>query len=194
MDRPLHTGFQQWAAMKHATGNEQTPSTGTASLSQTSSSVLEQDGSPKPQHRETAASAYLHLPLTNPPKQPNDPEAVTDDDDDAAASQALRSYYVPPQQVCKNGAQPTAVCGKWSPALNDPPQQPSTRGATGPYKCPRCDVGFSRIDSARQHFPQCIDTNGNPNCDAWTDHSSYWAGVAARRAARVEYKGKVYRP
>lgn len=198
MDRPPHTGIQQWAAMKQTTGTEPTPSTSTASLSQTTSSTSEQDPSFKPQHRKAAASAYLHLPLTDPPKQSNAPEAATDDDADAddddatVTSQAPRTYYVPPQQVCKNGARPTPVCGKYSPALNDPPKQPPTRDGTGPCKCPRCGFGFSRIDSVRVHFPQCVATNGNPDCDAWTDHRSYWAGVAARRAARNAQS--VYRP
>ena len=192
MERPPHTGIQQWAAMKHTAEQGPTPSNSTPlSVFQTSSSALEQESSCKPQRRKEA-SAYLHLPVTNPPKQSNIPETATDNDDDDA-SQGPRSYHVPPQQVCKDGAKPTAVCGKWSPALNDPPKQPSTRDGNGPCKCPRCKVGFSRIDSVRLHFPQCVAMNGNPDCDSWTDHRSYWTGVAARRAAG---KGadRVYRP
>lgn len=148
----------------------------TRSMSQ-ALSTAEPPSSPSPQHR--SASAYLHLPVAQPLRS-EPPQAATD------APQAPVRWHVPPQQVCKDGATPTLVCGRYSPALNDPPKQPSTRGGSGPYKCPRCHVGYSRIDSVRQHFPHCIALNGNPDCDSWTDDDSYAAGVADRSTSRVE--------
>ena len=42
----------------------------------------------------------------------------------------------------------------------------------------------------RQHFPSCIATNGNPECDAWTDDDSYEAGRAARKTTRTDVEGE----
>ena len=138
-------------------------STRTPSVPSTSS-ASKQDASTNHQHRK--ASAYLHLPVTNPPR-------------------ALALWEVPPQQVCKPGATPTAVCGRYSTSLQNPPMQPK-RGRQGPYKCPRCCTGYSRVDTVRAHFPSCIALNGNPDCLSWTDHDTYAAGVAERNASRAE--------
>lgn len=160
--------------MRKATDKGRTTiSNGTPSMPEMSS-ASESPSSHNPRHRKP--SAYLHIPVTQP--QASDPPH--------AANLALTLWHVPPQQVCKDGATPTAVCGRYSTALNDPPVNPITRGGTGPYKCPRCHVGYSRIDTVRQHFPHCIALNGNPDCLSWTDDDSYAAGVADRSASKVE--------
>ncbi len=43
----------------------------------------------------------------------------------------------------------------------------------GPFKCPRCHYGYSKVEGVRKHFPKCVALNGNPRCNAWTDHHSY---------------------
>lgn len=139
-------------------------------------SASESPSSHNPRHR--AASAYLHLPVSRP--QPsNPPQAAA-----IHASQDLTLWQV---QVCEDGATPTAVCGRYSPALNDPPV---SKGGAGPYKCPRCGGGYSRIDTVRRHFPHCVTLNGNPDCLSWTDDGSYAAGVVDRSTSRVDGKVK----
>ncbi|KAL9136783.1 MAG: hypothetical protein Q9175_002020 [Cornicularia normoerica] len=123
----------------------------------------------------TVAVKPESTPRTRPQQQPADPPQPA-----PSASQPQTLWQV---AVCKDRATPTAVCGRYSTALND---LPIPGGGTGPYRCPRCHGGFSRIDSVRQHSPKCIALNGNPNCLAWTDDGSYAAAVAARSATRVD--------
>lgn len=173
MERPLYTGIQQWAATRGTA--RKVPTTATASNSTPSMPEMwtasESPSSHNRQHR--TASAYLHLPVTRP--QPSDPPQAAG----IIASQDLTLWQV---QVCEDGAKPTAVCGRYSPALRDPPV---SKGSAGPYKCPRCRGGHSRIDSVRQHFALCIRLNGNPDCLSWTDDSSYAVGVADRSTSRA---------
>ena len=159
MERPPYTGIKQWAAMRRAAAKDPTTtsSNGAAKLPRTSS-ALECSFPPYSSQflRRRTASAYLHLPVTKPQPEPSD----------------LALWRLPLQQVCKDGAKPTEVCGRYLPALRDPPKKPRSKD-TGPYKCPRCDYGYARIQSLRKHFPSCVALNGNPDCDAWTDHDSY---------------------
>lgn len=68
----------------------------------------------------------------------------------------------------------TEVCGIFSPSLHDPPLQPQGNSHLGnhPYHCPRCDTTYSRSHTVKQHFPRCIETNGNPSSLRWFDHES----------------------
>ena len=154
MERPLYTGIERWAAMKQAAAKgpaaTTTTSNGAASVPQTSSAL---ESSSSQNLRRRTASAYQHLPVPRP--QPSTPVI----------------WHIPPQPVCKGGEKPTPVCGKWSPALRDPPRKPR-RKDTGPYRCPRCNFGYARIRGLRDHFPRCVALNGNPDCDSWTDDDS----------------------
>ncbi len=130
-------------------------------------------GGPSPQtSRNPTASAYMHIPV----------HITITQDQSATRSQAEFNarWYLPPQEVCKEGAKPTPVCGRWSKDLNDPAKKPKNKDA-GPFKCPRCHYGYSKVEGVRKHFPKCVALNGNPRCDAWTDHHSYDAGAATRR-------------
>ena len=171
MERPPYTGIEQWAAMRRAAAKDlaTTTSNGAASLPRTSSaweSSSSSSSSLSQTLRRRTASAYMHLPATNPQPKPS----------------GLALWHLPLQQVCKGGAEPTPVCGRYSPALRDPPKKPRSKD-TGPYRCPRCNYGYARIQSLRKHFPRCVALNGNPDCDAWTDHHSYPAGA---RSASVQ--------
>ena len=68
----------------------------------------------------------------------------------------------------------TEVCGIFSPSRNEPPHKP--RGADPlakfQYRCPRCNVSYTRSNTVKQHFPRCIETNGNPDSLRWFDHAS----------------------
>ena len=171
MGRPPHTGIQQWASMKQ-TGihGPVTNSNHVCGFTQISLG-LESSSSHDPQHR--TASAYMHIPVTRP-QFSDDPKATAD------ASPSPVTWHVPPQQVCKDGAKPTPVCGRYSAGLQDPPKKPKGQGG-GPFKCPRCGFGYMKIHYVRSHFPRCVALNGNPDCDAWTDLASYDAGVATKR-------------
>lgn len=163
--------------MKQAARRGPAPSILTPYVPQTSS-ASKQDASTN--HRQRTASAYYHLPVT--PPQPSDLHQST-----TKAPQAFAPWVVRTQQVCKGAATPTVVCGRYSTSLHDPAKQPkATRAGKGQYKCPRCQTGYSRIDSVRQHFPSCIALNGNPDCLSWTDDDSYAAGVVNRSASRAE--------
>lgn len=165
MERPPYTGIQQWAAMRRAAarGLVTTTPNGAVSLPQTSSALVPSSSSSSSSSqtlRRRTAPAYMHLPVTD--AQPK--------------TSGLALWHLPLQQVCKGGAKPTPVCGRYSPALRDPPKKPRSKD-TGAYRCPRCNYGYARIQSLRRHFPRCVALNGNPDCDAWTDHDSYPAGA-----------------
>lgn len=171
MERPLYTGLEQWAAIRQAAakgGLTATTSTDTSRPSPTPST--RESSSPQTFQHQTASS-YLHVPLQPsgpvlsrppPPQQPS------------AGLTSPARWYIPPQPVCKGGEKPTPVCGKYSPALRHPPKRPRIKD-TGAYRCPRCHAGYVRIGGVRSHFPRCVAVNGNPDCDAWTDHYS-WVG------------------
>lgn len=40
------------------------------------------------------------------------------------------------------------------------------------YHCPRCDKGFSRRYTVKQHFTSCVKKYGNPKGLKWVDHPS----------------------
>ena len=158
MERPPYTGIQQWTATRRATvkGSATVSSNRAASLSQTSP-ASESCSSASQNLRQRTASAYQHIPVQ---------KSIIRWDSSANASETATRWYVPPQQVCKRGAKPTPVCGRYSRGLRDPPKKP--RGPdTGPYRCPRCDRGYARVQSVRLHFPRCVALNGNPDCDSW---------------------------
>ena len=69
----------------------------------------------------------------------------------------------------------TEVCEIFSPSLHDPPVQPRANNAlaNSHYHCPRCDTTYSRSYTVKQHFPRCIETNGNPDSLRWFDHESH---------------------
>lgn len=169
MERPPYTGIHQWTVMKQAAARGSaptiTPSNVAANLSLTSSNP--QVPPPPPLHssspdcRRTTASANKHLPVPPPDQQ-------------QLLAPARVPWRIPLQPVCKGGERPTLVCGKWSPALRDPPKKPR-RDDLGPYRCPRCMYGYAKISSLRLHFPRCVALNGNPDCDSWTDDESYVA-------------------
>ena len=174
MERPLYTGLEQWSAIRQAAakrGLTATASTGARPPPQTPSAPA--SSSPPTFRREKTASSYLHVPLQPsgpslshpPPPQPS------------VATPPHRP--IPPQPVCKGGEKPTPVCGKYSPASRGSPKKPRTKD-TGTYRCPRCLAGYVRMCSVRSHFPRCVAVNGNPDCDAWTDHESC---VARTRSA-----------
>ncbi|KAF6221936.1 hypothetical protein HO133_001904 [Letharia lupina] len=66
------------------------------------------------------------------------------------------------------------VCGVFAPALHNPPLQPRGENPLDnpQYHCPRCDTTYSRSLAVKQHFPRCIETNGNPDSLRWFDHES----------------------
>lgn len=148
MYRPPYVGIRK-AAPPHG-GSTTQPKTSTASAS------------PSPANgRPCQPSAYVHWPFNLPVKQ--------EQPSDRPQSADMDTTWQP---VCKPGEEPTDVCGKYSSSQRDPPEQPQSRGGGGPFKCPRCGFGCSRKDALRRHFPPCIEKNGNPDCDAWTDHDS----------------------
>ena len=180
MERPLYTGLEQWAAIRQtATKAGFTTSTSTstaASRPPQMPSSAPDSSSPQPFRRETASS-YLHVQmqpsghlLSRPPPQPS---TLT----------PPPNWHIPPQPVCKGREKPTSVCGRYSPALRNPPKRPRTKEDTGPYRCPRCRAGYVRIGGVRAHFPRCVALNGNPDCDAWTDHDSCGARKRSVRSA-----------
>ena len=179
MERPLYTGLGQWAAIRQtaAKGGLTTSTSTAASRPPQTPSSAPRSSSPQPFRRETASS-YLHVPmqpsgplLSRPP--PLQPSALT----------PPPNWHIPPQPVCKGGEKPTSVCGKYSPALRNPPKRPRTTKDTGSYRCPRCHAGYVRIGGVRSHFPRCVALNGNPDCDAWTDHYSCVARTRSVRSA-----------
>ena len=171
MERPPHTGIQQWASMKqNGSHSPVTNSNHASDFTQASSSV---DSSSSHDHQHSPPSAYMHVPVTRPPSS-KDPKATAD------VFPGPVKWYVPPQKVCKDGAEPTAVCGRYSAGIREPLKRPRGRGG-GPFKCPRCDFGYMKVHYVRHHFPRCVEWNGNPDCDAWTDHASYDGGAATKR-------------
>lgn len=68
----------------------------------------------------------------------------------------------------------TEVCGIFSPCIYDPPLQPKGKklSKNDQYHCPRCNTTFTRSHTVKQHFPRCIETNGNPDSLRWFDHES----------------------
>lgn len=118
----------------------------------------------------------MHIPVHTPLTQPSTPTNST------AAAPTPTQWHIPPQQVCADGACPTPVCGKYSPAPHSPPLTPPRRKDTGPFRCPRCATGYAKPQSLRRHFPACVARKGNPDCDAWTDDDSYAVEMAGREA------------
>lgn len=43
-------------------------------------------------------------------------------------------------------------------------------GGQGKYHCPRCNGGFTRPRSVKDHFIKCVEKYGNPNGHNWYDH------------------------
>ena len=153
MERPLYTGLEQWAAARQAAARGDLTTTTSTGASRPAQMPSAPDSSPPQTFRRKTASSYLHVPMQ--------PSALT----------TPPHWSIPPQPVCKRGEKPTPACGKYSPALRDPPKRPRTKD-TGPYRCPRCHAGYASARSVRSHFPRCVAVNGNPDCDAWTDHES----------------------
>ena len=169
IERPPYTGLHQWMA------NKGVPTKNPAVPSKRSFGVASQGPDSQNNSRKRTASSYSHTPV-HQSQSSNASRGGT-----ANPQEQPRPWHLPPQQVCKEGAQPTAVCGRWSPATRAVPKKPQARAA-GPFRCPRCLFGYSKPKSVRTHFPKCIALNGNPNCDSWTDHHSYNSMVAAQNA------------
>lgn len=169
IERPPYTGLHQWIANQEArTKNPTVPS-------KRPFNVISEGPDSQNNSRKRTASSYLRTPVhQSQPSNASKSGTIN-------LQEQPRPYRLPPQQVCKLGAQPTPVCGRWSPAIREVPKKPRARDA-GPFRCPRCLFGYSKAKSVRTHFPKCIALNGNPNCDSWTDHHSYNAVGAAQNA------------
>ena len=175
MERPLYTGLEQWAATRKAAAKgDLTTTTSTGAIRPPQTPSAPASSSPQTLRRETASS-YLHVPM-----QPSGPAVWRPPPPPPSALTPPR-WHIPPQPVCKGGEKPTPVCGKYSPALRNPPKRPRNQD-TGPYRCPRCHAGYVKISGVRSHFPRCVALNGNPDCDAWTDDYSC---VARTRSVRL---------
>ena len=149
IQRPLYKTIQPWLPVDHSTEKRPTVLHRTPFESQSPSSS---DSRLTYDHQDCTESAYQRFPtLPVKPKVAPEPYAET-------------------PVLCRGRATPTAVCGVYSPSLNDPPIKAMGRGGV---KCPRCNAGFSRKDSLRRHFPICIALNGNPDALAWTDDDTY---------------------
>ncbi|MCJ1463980.1 hypothetical protein MMC07_002590 [Pseudocyphellaria aurata] len=70
----------------------------------------------------------------------------------------------------------TVVCGKITPSKVKPgcaPIQQSIRTVElRPFICPICLQGRNRSWHVEEHFPHCVETNGNPHGLHWFDHPS----------------------
>ena len=78
----------------------------------------------------------------------------------------------------------TDVCGVFSPAKATPVKKASKYG--GKFRCPRCNSGFTRTKSVKDHFPHCVSKCGNPQSLRYTDHPSM-----ARAEANIQRRSRV---